>query len=157
MRLLAFLVALAMTTSALAAGGDRPLPRFVSLAADEINLRTGPGRRYPVTWVFVREAMPVEVMAEFEQWRRVRDFEGAEGWVHQAMLSARRTVLVVGNGRVLHREPEAGAAPVARTEARVQGTLHGCRGNWCEVTLQGLRGWMRRSHLWGVYADETPK
>jgi SH3-like domain-containing protein len=132
-----------------------PLPRFVSLAADKVNARTGPGLRYPVSWVFLRRAMPVEVVAEFEQWRRVRDHDGAEGWVHQAMLSGRRTVAVIGEERTLHSGPSAAAAQVARAEAGVQGRLYRCRGEWCEVALGSLRGWMRRAHLWGVYAEET--
>ncbi len=132
-----------------------PLPRFVSLAAGEVNARTGPGLRYPVSWVFVRRAMPVEVVAEFEQWRRVRDHEGVEGWVHRALLSGRRTVVVTGGKRTLYSGPSAATAPVARAEAGVQGRLRRCRGEWCDVAFSSMHGWMRRAHLWGVYGDET--
>ena len=128
-----------------------PLPRFVSLAADEVNLRTGPGFRFPIAWVFVREAMPVEVIGEFDDWRRVRDHDGAEGWVHKALLSGERTVLVTGGERGLHREPRGDAPLVARAEAGVQGELRLCRAEWCEVVLADIRGWMPRGHLWGVY------
>ncbi len=131
-----------------------PLPRFVSLGADEVNLRTGPGLRYPVAWVFVRKALPVEIVAEFEQWRRVRDFEGAEGWVHKAMLSGKRTVLVIGDGRTLRALPDPRSRALGRAEARVQGVLRACRDDWCEVTLQSIRGWMRRAYLWGIYPEE---
>ena len=132
-----------------------PLPRFVSLAADEVNLRTGPGFRYPIAWVFVREAMPVEVVGEFEDWRRVRDHDGAEGWVHKAMLSGERTILVTGGERTLHREPRDDSPLVARAEAGVQGQLRLCRADWCEVVLADHRGWMPRGHLWGVYGTEV--
>ena len=132
-----------------------PLPRFVSLAADEVNLRTGPGFRYPIAWVFVREAMPVEVVGEFEDWRRVRDHDGAEGWVHKAMLSGERTILVTGGERALRREPRDDSPLVARAEAGVQGQLRLCRADWCEVVLADHRGWMPRGHLWGVYGTEV--
>ena len=131
-----------------------PVPRFVSLAADEVNLRTGPGFRYPVAWVFVRAAMPVEVVGEFDDWRRVRDHDGAEGWVHKAMLSGERTILVIGGERSLHREPRDDSPLVARAEAGVQGRLRTCRADWCEVVLADYRGWMPRGHLWGVYSAE---
>jgi SH3-like domain-containing protein len=131
-----------------------PLPRFVSLAADEVNLRTGPGFRFPIAWVFVREAMPVEVIGEFEDWRRVRDHDGAEGWVHKALLSGERTVLVTGAERTLHREPRDDSPLVARAEAGVQGHLRTCRDEWCEIVVTDIRGWVPRGHLWGVYGNE---
>jgi SH3-like domain-containing protein len=81
------------------------LPRFVSLRASEVNLRTGPGIRYPIEWVFKRRDLPVEVVDEFESWRRIRDWEGTLGWVHQSMLRGRRTALVTGEPRVLRRAP----------------------------------------------------
>ncbi len=132
-----------------------PLPRFVSLAADEVNLRTGPGFRYPIAWVFVRQAMPVEVVGEFEDWRRVRDHDGADGWVHKAMLSGERTILVTGGERALRREPRDDSPLIARAEAGVQGRLKACRADWCEVVLADLRGWMPRGHLWGVYGADV--
>ena len=138
----------------LGAESGLPLPRFVSLGADEVNLRTGPGLRYPVAWVFARKALPVEIVAEFEQWRRVRDFEGAEGWVHKAMLSGKRTVLVIGDSRTLRARPDPKSRALARAETRVQGALRACRDDWCEVTLQSIRGWMRRAYLWGIYPEE---
>ncbi len=128
------------------------VPRFVSLAAGEVNLRTGPGFRYPVAWVFVRESLPVEVIGEFGDWRQVRDHDGAEGWVHRVMLSGRRSVLVTGGVRVLRREPRPESSTIARVEPGVQGWLNACRSEWCEIDLDGHRGWMPRDYLWGVYA-----
>ncbi|MDP6953480.1 MAG: SH3 domain-containing protein [Alphaproteobacteria bacterium] len=154
MRFLPLILTLFWMAPPLAAETGLPLPRFVSLGAEEVNLRTGPGLRYPVAWVFVREDMPVEIVAEFEQWRRVRDFEGAEGWVHKAMLSGTRTVLVLGDGRPLRARPDPASRVLARAEARVQGRLHSCRSVWCEVTLHSYRGWMQRTYLWGVYPEE---
>ena len=97
-----------------AAEESRPVPYFVSLAAGEVNLRTGPGVRYPIDWVYKRRALPVEVIAVFDHWRQIRDWQGTVGWVHQNMLSTRRTLIVVGEERVMRREPKSEAAPVAR-------------------------------------------
>ncbi|MCM0019237.1 MAG: SH3 domain-containing protein [Tagaea sp.] len=137
-----------------------PIPRFVSLRSEEVNLRTGPGVRYPVEWVFVRRQMPVEILQEFENWRRVRDREGTEGWVHQSMLAGRRTGVVLGEaGRALDlkRRPEDGAPALARVEPGVIATLIECAGPWCRVEAGGFRGWLPRAGIWGVYAQETLK
>ncbi|MGQ9368158.1 SH3 domain-containing protein [Azospirillum sp. ST 5-10] len=154
--LLALLLGSAATASA--ADGPRgsglPVPRFVTLRSDEVNVRTGPGVRYPVEWVFVRRGMPVEITAEFDTWRRIRDWEGSEGWVHQSLLSGRRGVVVLGGTRTLRAEPSPAAAAVATAEPGVMGTLERCTGPWCEVELKGYKGWMQRTEMWGVYADE---
>jgi SH3-like domain-containing protein len=131
-----------------------PLPRFVTLRSGEVNARTGPGVRYPVEWVFVRKEMPVEITAEFDTWRRIRDWEGSEGWVHQSMLSGKRGVVIRGETRTLRREARADAPMVARAQPGVMGWLHKCQGDWCQVELQGYRGWLTRSEIWGVYANE---
>lgn len=131
-----------------------PIPRFVTLRAEEVNVRTGPGTRYPVEWVFVRKDVPVEITAEFDTWRRIRDWEGAEGWVHQSMLSGRRAVVVTGEIRSLKRTPEPGTPAVARLEPGVVGTLQRCRGDWCEIEVEGYEGWLARTEFWGVYPDE---
>ncbi len=132
-----------------------PLPRFVSLRAGEVNLRTGPGVRYPVDWVFLRRSMPVEITAEFDTWRRIRDWEGTEGWVHQSMLSGRRTAIIVDGLRTLHDAPTPQAAVVARAERGVIARIDECRPDWCAVEAQGYYGWLPRTGLWGVYPEET--
>lgn len=131
-----------------------PVPRFVTLRSGEVNVRTGPGVRYPVEWVFLRRDMPVEITAEFDTWRRIRDWEGSEGWVHQSMLSGRRAVMVAGEVRTIFREPSVNGKPVARAEAGVIGWLLRCGGDWCEVEMAGHRGWIRREEVWGVYRQE---
>lgn len=131
-----------------------PVPRFVTLRSGEVNVRTGPGARYPVEWVFLRRDMPVEITAEFDTWRRIRDWEGAEGWVHQSMLSGRRSVIVTGAVRVLRREPAAVAQAVARAEPGVMGVLLRCDREWCEIDMSGYRGWIQRNEIWGVYPTE---
>lgn len=132
-----------------------PLPRFASLRANEVHLRTGPGKRYPVDWVFIYPNMPVEIVAEFDNWRKVRDWQGTEGWVHRAMLSGRRTGLVRGGVQPMRRAPEDSAPLVARVEERVIGRMLECAGAWCRIQIQGQEGWMRRSHIWGIYKAES--
>lgn len=129
-------------------------PRFASLRADKVNVRIGPGVRYPIAWVFVRRDLPVEVTAEFDLWRKIRDIDGAEGWVHTSLLSGRRSAIVTGGVRALRRAPEAGAAAVAQAESGVVVKLLRCAGAWCEVAAADVRGWTRRAHLWGVYPEE---
>lgn len=158
----ALLVLLACFSAAPAGGqghgnGLSPLPRYVSLRSDEVNLRTGPGARYPVEWVFTRKNLPVEVLAEFENWRKIRDWEGAEGWVHQSMLSSRRYALIVGEPRTLRRQPEPGAPAVARAEPGTLGQVLECRDRWCRLDVGGFKGWLPRAEMWGVYPGETMK
>jgi SH3-like domain-containing protein len=134
-----------------------PLPRFVALKSDRINVRAGPGSRYPVVWVFQRKAMPVEVLNEFEQWRKVRDIDGAEGWVQQSLLTGRRSAIVVGERRVLWSEPDEGSIPLVVAEPGVQARLNKCQDAWCSIRIERDSGWMRREHLWGVYPREIVK
>ena len=131
-----------------------PVPRFVTLRSDEVNVRTGPGVRYPVEWVFVRKGMPVEITAEFDTWRRIRDIDGAQGWVHQSMLSGRRSLTVTGKMRTLRREASESAEAMAQVEPGVIGRIRKCHGAWCQVELQGYKGWLLRSEIWGVYPSE---
>jgi SH3-like domain-containing protein len=133
----------------------RAIPRFVSLASSEVNVRTGPGEQYPVTWKFVRQGLPVEVVAEYELWRRIRAQDGTIGWVHKSLLSGRRTALIAGATRALHAEPYAASPVVAQAQAGVQGRLRKCHGSWCEMEISGHKGWLTRDQIWGVYPTEA--
>ncbi len=135
--------------------GQPNVPRFVSIGSDKVNVRTGPGVRYPVAWQFVRRGLPVEVIAEFELWRKVRDMDGAEGWIHKSLLSGRRTVVVRDRVRTFYRRPDAARIPVFEAEPGVIGKLLSCRESWCRMEVSGLRGWAPQAYLWGVYEDET--
>ncbi|MBL8833213.1 MAG: SH3 domain-containing protein [Rhodospirillales bacterium] len=158
-RALAVLLSLAPTLPALAQSQREalPIPRFVTLRSEEVNLRAGPGVRYPVEWVFVRRQMPVEILQEFENWRRIRDRDGTEGWVHQSMLTGRRAAIVTGDMRSLRRRPEADAPVVARVEPGVIGALLECKEGWCRIETGGFRGWLPRDEIWGVYPNEAIK
>jgi SH3-like domain-containing protein len=140
---------------AMAAEKALPVPRFVSLRADEVNLRTGPGERYPIDWVLTRKGLPVEIVEEFEAWRKIRDPQGTEGWVHQRMVTGTRNVMVTGDVRTLRADPDATAPAVARAEPGVIAHLLDCRDTWCRVELQGMKGWLKRSEVWGVYPSEA--
>jgi len=137
-------------------GSGLPVPRFVTLKAAEANMRSGPGEQYPIRWTYRRPGLPLEVVAEFHHWRRVRDWQGAEGWMHHAMLSSKRTFIVVGEVRDLRGKPDAQAAAVARIQGQVTGKVLGCDkgADWCQVEVDGLKGWLRRGDMWGVYRDE---
>lgn len=131
------------------------VPRFASLRSGEVNVRTGPGTRYPVEWVFMKRGLPIEITAEFGTWRRIRDGQGAEGWVHRSMLSGRRTVTVATATETLRRRASLDATAVARAEQGVVATVRSCRDKWCEVEVQGFRGWVPEASLWGVYPNEV--
>src|SRR5580658_4776958 len=131
---LALALGIRWEATAVAAGGaEVPLPRFASLHSDKVNLRAGPGDRYPVEWVYMRKDWPVEVLAQFDHWRRVRDWDGTEGWVHEKMVAGKREVVVTGGVRGLRAGPDLGAALVARAEPGVVARLDECRGEWCRI------------------------
>lgn len=133
-----------------------PLPRFVSMRGETANARRGPSLDQRVDWEFVHRGLPLEITAEYGQWRRVRDAEGAGGWVHHALLSGARTGLVLGEEPVpLRAGPTEAAAVRALAEPGVIGRLAACRNDWCEIETDGAKGWLPRATLWGVGPDET--
>jgi SH3-like domain-containing protein len=135
-----------------------PVPRYVSLKSDHVNVRAGPTKDNDVAWVYTRSGLPVEITAEFENWRRVRDSEGAEGWVYHSLLSGRRTAVITMKSKdefaVLHESADENSAVAARLQAGVVAQVKRCTSGWCRVTGNGFDGWMQQQRLWGVYADE---
>ncbi len=121
---------------------------------DEVNVRTGPGTRYPVDWVFKRKSMPVEIVAEYDNWRKIRDWQGASGWVHQSLLTGKRNFLISSKTADLHKTPSASAEVVAKLEPEVLGEIRSCSGDWCRVQTTAVSGWIERTDLWGVYKSE---
>ena len=132
-----------------------PLPRFVSISASEANLRSGPGEQYPIEWVYKRKLYPLEVIGEYDQWRQVRDVDGTEGWMHRILLSGNRTALVVRGTTSLFREPSPIAPLVARLKAGVVGEILKCSPGWCRLDIDGTRGWIVTSALWGTFQGEV--
>jgi SH3-like domain-containing protein len=142
------------------AAGGQPVPRFVSLKSDEVNVRRGPGWDHSVTWVFRRAGLPVEVLAEFESWRQVRDSEGATGWVFSTLLSGHRTSLVApgaaAKGAVpLYDKPSASSSVRANLESGLLVNIKSCDGRWCSVVVNDASGWIDQNLLWGVYPNEV--
>jgi SH3-like domain-containing protein len=135
-----------------------PVPRYVSLKSDRVNVRAGPTMDQDVNWIYTRAGLPVEVTAEWENWRRVRDSEGAEGWVYHSLLSGRRTAVITMKHKddlaTLYNRPDKESAVAARLEAGVVAQVKHCGNNWCRIVGHGFDGWIEQQRLWGVYADE---
>ncbi len=151
------LISAAPALEAAIKGTGLPLPRYVSLRAGEVNLRIGPGVQYPVDWVYLRQNLPMEIIAEYGTWRKVRDWQGTQGWVHQSMVSRLRTLIITGNTRTVRRKADAQSKPIAILEAGVIGKLLSCPdlNGWCRVDVAGQKGWLRRVDFWGVLKNEV--
>lgn len=134
-----------------------PTPRFVSLRSGEVNLRTGPGVQYPVEWIFQRENLPVEVLREYRTWRLIRDWEGTQGWIHQSMLSGKRTFIATGKERTIRAQPDVKSRAVAMIEPPAVGELVSCPPGsvWCRVRAGNVEGWLRKVEFWGAYPNEA--
>jgi SH3-like domain-containing protein len=134
------------------------VPRFVSLKSDHVNVRGGPTKDHEVSWVYTRSGLPVEVTAEFENWRRVRDWEGAEGWVYHSLLAGRRTAVVSTKSKdelaALYDDADVTSSITARLQPGVAATVKRCTGSWCRITGREFDGWIEQQRLWGVYPGE---
>lgn len=137
-----------------------PVPRYVSLKTDRVNLREGPSKEHRTRWVYQRTGLPMEVTAEFETWRRVRDADGTEGWVLHSLLSGRRTALVAPWSKKkdevfpMRSSASEDAAVVARLQAGVVTNVASCADAWCQVSVGNISGYLRQDRLWGVYPNE---
>jgi SH3-like domain-containing protein len=178
--LLGGFLAVTATSFPAAAAGDQsdgsglPVPRFASLKSDHVNVRGGPNKDHDVAWIYTRPALPVEITAEFENWRKIRDRDGSEGWVYHTLLSGKRTAYVARPKPQPVRSPLAASqaaklqpdlvplhasaddtSPLrAMLEPGVLGTVKRCNGQWCRFTGTGFDGWLEQSRLWGVYPNE---
>ncbi|HEX5934594.1 MAG TPA: SH3 domain-containing protein [Pseudorhizobium sp.] len=140
-----------------------PLPRFVSLKSKRVNVRIGPSTDYPVSWMYLKSGTPMEVIQEYDNWRRVRDADGTEGWVNQALLSGERTAVAAPwmrdkGGEVfvnMRHDPQSSAAVVAKLEPGVVITMNECNGDWCHASIQGAEGWVSQAEVWGAYPGEA--
>jgi SH3-like domain-containing protein len=150
-------------------GSGLPLPRFASLKSDHVNVRGGPTKDHDVAWVYTRPALPIEITAEFENWRKIRDRDGSEGWVYHTLLSGKRTAYVARPKArsataqpikvqpdlvPLHAAADGASSLRAMLEPGVLGTVKRCDGHWCHLTGAGFDGWIEQSRLWGVYPNE---
>lgn len=132
-----------------------PIPRWVSLKAGRVNVRQGPSSDHAILWTYVREGLPVEVIAEYDTWRRIRDRSGETGWVRQQLISGRRMVVVTGSDNVpITAKPGILDNVVAFAAPGLVAELQACQGFWCEVSARGYDGFVPRGRLWGVYTKE---
>ncbi len=142
-----------------------PLPRFASLKSKKVNIRIGPSTDYAVSWMYMKAGTPMEIIQEYDNWRRVRDAEGTEGWVNQALLSGERTAVAApwmrGKGQDIYvnmrRDPQSSAAIIAKLQPGVQLTVKECNGDWCQTETNGAEGWVAQGEVWGVYPGEAFK
>ena len=148
---------LCVTTATVMAQTGLPLPRFVSLKSDKVNLRYGPGDRYPIQWELVYRNMPVEIIDEFKNWRKVREWLGSLGWVHKSLLSGQRWVIIKEGPQTLRRSDKLEAPKIAKIQKKVIGRLKKCNKNWCKIDFSGQTGWMQHGQIWGVYPGEIFK
>jgi SH3-like domain-containing protein len=149
--------ALALAQPAGSASG-LPVPRFVSLKADKVNMHIGPAKTYETKWLYQRAGLPVEITAEFENWRRIRDADGTEGWVYHSLLSGRRTGMVIAKNPddlvAVYDKPDVESAVTARLERGVVGAVKRCNDGWCTISGRGFDGYIQQVRLWGVYPNE---
>ena len=132
-----------------------PIPRYVSLKTNEANARRGPSLSHKIDWIYKRQNMPLEIYAEYENWRRVRDFEGLGGWVHYTLLSGKRYVLIKNELLEMRLLPSMESQVIAKVPQFNIANLDKCNKDWCRIIDNGYKGWVPKSEIWGVYNNET--
>ena len=136
-------------------GSGLPVPRFVTTKSAKVNMRLGPGREYPVAWVYKKKHFPLKVVAEFDVWRKVEDPDGSTGWIHSPLLTLQRFVLVTEAVAEIRAAPEADAALTGVAERGVLLELLYCEEGWCRLSHEKARGWVPASLIWGVLESEA--
>ncbi|AZL16221.1 SH3 domain-containing protein [Rickettsiales endosymbiont of Stachyamoeba lipophora] len=137
---------------------DLPVPRFASIKSGHVNVRTGPNVRYPIKWVFIEKNEPIEVIAEFEQWRKIKDIEAQEGWVHESMLTGKRFAIITSsNTQIIYKNPDITSYKIVKIESKVRVRLDKCKLDWCRINVNDYQGWIKKDFLWGVYKNEEYK
>jgi SH3-like domain-containing protein len=144
-----------------------PIPRFVILKSNKTNLRVGPGIKYQTSWTYLRKGYPMQVVAEFENWRKLRDIDGSEGWVNENLITGKRSAIITGNQfskplsyqlkekeMVLLRYPREDAPPTLKVEFGVIAEIKKCNELWCKLKIQNKMGWIKKENTWGVFSDE---
>ncbi|MBL4800930.1 MAG: SH3 domain-containing protein [Emcibacter sp.] len=130
------------------------VPRYVSLAKNTVNVRTGPNGKYPIIWVFKKSGLPVKVIAEYKNWRKIVDSEGASGWIWGPLLSSKRTALIIAEQQALLKGPDSDQPTAVIAEAGVIGKIHRCEKGWCELDVNGFKGWLEQPDFWGTLEGE---
>ncbi|MDR3537177.1 MAG: SH3 domain-containing protein [Acetobacteraceae bacterium] len=133
------------------------VPRFAALRFDEVNMRVGPGPRYPIDWVYKRRDLPVQIEREFDIWRLIRDPDGTRGWVSEASLTGRRTFIVTDGDATLRQDASDTSSAVAILKPGVIGRIRSCQAgaDWCQVQTADYRGYLKRTQFWGTQPGEA--
>ena len=148
---LAAVLALGLTVGAAQAQEDRKTPYWASISATKAAMRTGPGRNYPMTWIYMRADLPIKVVETYPNWRKVQDPDGETGWMLQRLLSDERTALVRGaEPRPMYERPDEGSKLSYRAEPGVVGRISNCSAGWCLLDVKGRKGFFRTDHVWGT-------
>ena len=145
----------AQETKLVVQGSGLPVPRFVTLKSDTVNMRVGPGREYPLSWVYKKKNLPVKVIAEFDVWRKIIDHEGTTGWVHSQLVTLKRYALIQSRLTKLYRKADFDSPVVAVADKGVIVELQICEAQWCRIATQDLRAFVRREDIWGILENET--
>ena len=132
-----------------------PIPRYASLKFDDVNVRVGPGTRYPIHYVYKRKLLPVKIVEEFAHWRKIADYEGSSGWVQKMAVDGKRTAIIIGKMQNLYDDPDTASSVVLRAKANVVGDLKRCDADWCQLEIQGRKGWVRKVDIWGADREEV--
>ena len=145
-----------------------PIPRFVTLKSNKVNMRNGPSKNYPIKLQYKRKGYPLEIVLEFENWRKVQDVDGVIGWIHKGLLAGSRSIAITGNKYankslnkfqksrelLLFRHPDETSYPILRMQFGVLANIKKCTKQWCKVSASGISGWAKKANLWGVYDSE---
>ena len=167
MKILLFTISLLLSNICL---GDKLTPYYASIKSSEVNVRKGPNTRYQIDWVFKNKGEPIEVIAKFEHWNKIKDITGDEGWVRSAMISKKRSAIITVKAikkqkkqdvkklfTVLHRKPDASSRVFAKIESSKRVFIEQCSKDWCKIKIKDTSGWIEKQHLWGVYINEEFK
>lgn len=134
---------------------ELPLPRFVTIKSSEANVRTGPNLKYPIKWIFKNKGEPVEIIAQWEHWRKIRDITNEDGWVHESMIKGSRTAIIIGNElQYSYYKPDLNSKKLMLIEPQVRLKLLNCKLEWCQIKINDKKSWIQRKHLWGIYDNE---
>lgn len=132
----------------------RKPPYYASIAASKARMRTGPGRNYPASWLYVRADLPIKVVDIYRDWRKVEDPDGTQGWMQVGLLSDTRTAIIQGGIAVLRDGASPGAAVAWRAAPGVVGRISRCARGWCYIDVKGRGGFVEQAKLWGVDPGE---
>ena len=149
-----------LTATAKENDGDtkRTLPRMASFRSSHVNARSGPGLRYPIQWIYMQKNAPVEIIDEFELWRKIKDWDGSVTWVYKAMLNNKRWIKITKSGTAdIHAKPQNDSRVIAKVENEVIGKIEKCpeQKDFCLIKFSTIEGWVNRKDFYGVFPDEV--